>query len=100
MIFKCSACQRYYCRQISAEELGGYSGRVPPLPIPNREVKTARADGTAVKCGRVSRRQPLYLKSSYMDVCEDFFVDNYDHHMFEGDIQLVDMIYLKKKLMK
>ena len=26
---------------------GGYSGRVPPLPIPNREVKPARADGTA-----------------------------------------------------
>ena len=26
---------------------GGYSGEVPPLPIPNREVKLARADGTA-----------------------------------------------------
>ena len=26
---------------------GGYSGGVPPLPIPNREVKPARADGTA-----------------------------------------------------
>ena len=29
-------------------ELGGYSGEVPPLPIPNREVKLTRADGTAV----------------------------------------------------
>ena len=28
--------------------LGGYSGEVPPLPIPNREVKLTRADGTAV----------------------------------------------------
>ena len=28
--------------------LGGYSGEVPPLPIPNREVKLASADGTAV----------------------------------------------------
>jgi hypothetical protein len=27
--------------------LGDYSGRVPPLPIPNREVKPASADGTA-----------------------------------------------------
>ena len=27
-----------------------------------------------------------------------FFIDNYDHPMFDGDIQLVDMIYLKKDL--
>ena len=26
---------------------GDYSGGVPPLPIPNREVKPASADGTA-----------------------------------------------------
>ncbi|MBN2738963.1 MAG: GNAT family N-acetyltransferase [Spirochaetales bacterium] len=29
---------------------------------------------------------------------ENFFTDNYDHPIFEGDIQLVDMIYLKKDL--
>ena len=29
---------------------------------------------------------------------KNFFTDNYDHPMFEGDIQLVDMIYLKKHL--
>ena len=29
---------------------------------------------------------------------ENFFTDNYDHPMFEGDIQLIDMIYLKKNL--
>ena len=33
--------------------LGGYCGGVPPLPIPNREVKPACADGTAMQCGRV-----------------------------------------------
>ena len=33
--------------------------RCPPLPIPNREVKPARADGTAVTCGRVGRCQIL-----------------------------------------
>lgn len=27
---------------------------------------------------------------------KNFFTDHYDHPMFEGDIQLVDMIYLKK----
>ena len=38
------------------ELLGGYCGGVPPLPIPNREVKPACADGTAMQCGRVGGR--------------------------------------------
>lgn len=29
---------------------------------------------------------------------KNFFTDNYDHLMFDGNIQLVDMIYLKKNL--
>ena len=29
---------------------------------------------------------------------KNFFTDNYDHPMFDGDIQLVDMMYLKKDL--
>ena len=29
---------------------------------------------------------------------KNFFIDNYDHPIFEGNIQLVDMIYLKKDL--
>ena len=36
---------------------GGYSLGVPPLPIPHREVKPKRADGTAMQRGRVGRRQ-------------------------------------------
>ena len=40
-----SVCQALYS--------GGYGGGVPPLPIPNREVKPACADGTAMQCGRV-----------------------------------------------
>ena len=28
---------------------------IPPLPIPNREVKSCNADGTAYICGRVGR---------------------------------------------
>ena len=35
---------------------GGYCGEVPPLPIPNREVKLTCADGTAMLCGRVGSR--------------------------------------------
>ena len=37
--------------------LGGYSSGVPPLPIPNREVKPTCADGTALHRGRVGRRR-------------------------------------------
>lgn len=36
--------------------LGGYSSEVPPLPIPNREVKLTHADGTAFTRGRVGSR--------------------------------------------
>ena len=36
--------------------MGGFRNGVPPLPIPNREVKPVYADGTAVKCGRVGSR--------------------------------------------
>ena len=36
--------------------------RCPPLPIPNREVKPARADGIAVTGGRVGRCRILYKK--------------------------------------
>ena len=35
---------------------GDYCGGVPPHPIPNREVKPACADGTAMQCGRVGGR--------------------------------------------
>ena len=41
---------------------GGYCGGVPPLPIPNREVKPTYADGTAMQCGRVGSR--LLLEKS------------------------------------
>ena len=42
---------------------GGYCGGVPPLPIPNREVKPACADGTAMQCGRVGGRLLFRLGS-------------------------------------
>ena len=41
---------------------GGYCSGVPPLPIPNREVKPACADGTAMQCGRVGGRHLFYMK--------------------------------------
>ena len=32
---------------VGSETSGGYGAGVPPLPIPNREVKPRSADGTA-----------------------------------------------------
>ena len=51
-------CQiQFACVQIRHTPLsGGYCGEVPPLPIPNREVKLTCADGTAMQCGRVGSR--------------------------------------------
>ena len=53
--------------------LGGYCGGVPPLPIPNREVKPACADGTAMQCGRVGGCL-LYFRSSESNDFGDLFL--------------------------
>ena len=44
------------------ENIGGYSGRDPPLPISNREVKTPSADGTASSTWK-SRSLPIQYLS-------------------------------------
>ena len=49
--------------QLKQGSLGGYSSEVPPLPIPNREVKLTNADGTAYLGGRVGSR--LFKPSLY-----------------------------------
>ena len=57
--FNCiySSLSCFACVQLRHNPLsGGYCGEVPPLPIPNREVKLTCADGTAMQCGRVGSR--------------------------------------------
>jgi hypothetical protein len=46
---------------INAQVSGGLSGGETPLPIPNREVKPASADGTRRVTSRESRTPPVYL---------------------------------------
>ena len=60
LFYSCFACE-----DLSTPLSGGYSGRVPPLPIPNREVKPACADGTAMQCGRVGSRLLLSRASDF-----------------------------------
>ena len=56
----------FACVQIRHNPLsGGYCGGVPPLPIPNREVKPTCADGTAMQCGRVGSRLLLSKASDF-----------------------------------
>ena len=64
-------CQiQFACVQIRHTPLsGGYCGEVPPLPIPNREVKPTCADGTAMQCGRVGSR----LLLSKPQISKDFW---------------------------
>ena len=41
--------------------LGGHSGSVTPVPIPNTEVKPSNADDTAsLRCGKVGRCQAFF----------------------------------------
>ena len=51
---------------------GGYSVGVPPLPIPNREVKPVRADGTA-SSGRVGR---CHFSERFFKLKDLFFVSS------------------------
>lgn len=43
---------------------------------------------------------PFYEKCGFRrsHVIKNFFTDNYDHPIFEGGVQLVDMIYLRRSL--
>ena len=59
---------------VSKRTSGGYCGRVPPLPIPNREVKPACADGTAMQCGRVGSRLLSKKRSLENESFRGFFV--------------------------
>ncbi len=43
---------------------------------------------------------PFYERCGFerSHIVEGFFTENYDHPIFEGGIQLVDMVYLRKRL--
>ena len=65
----------FACVQIRHTPLsGGYCGGVPPLPIPNREVKPTCADGTAMQCGRVGRRLLSMKSLRFRKISEAFLL--------------------------
>ena len=74
---------------------GGYSGGDPPLPIPNREVKPARADGTAPPGGRVGRRRPSGSPSEKQETADPagslLFIQFRLKYLVEKLINLVEL---------
>ena len=62
------------------ETSGGYCSGVPPLPIPNREVKPACADGTAMQCGRVGSRRLFKCEPRVSNDLRLFF------YLFSNDV--------------
>ena len=109
----------FACVQIRHNPLsGGYCGGVPPLPIPNREVKPTCADGTAMQCGRVGRRllsmkslrfrkiseaflfssrgsfsSPLVFSSRWILVCHADFADDADFFSLIILVSQISQIY-------
>ena len=67
-------CLVAYATLIKDDSRVAMSAEDLPLPIPNREVKTERADGTAMKCGRVGSR-PIFFEKSQQE--ELTFMVNY-----------------------
>jgi len=55
-----------------------------------------------VGTGDVPRSLRFYQKNGFLisHRIKNFFIDNYDHQMFEEGVQLVDMVYLKRNLDK
>ena len=53
-----------------------------------------------VGTGESPQTIPFYEKCGFVRThcLKNFFIDNYDHPIYEGGVQLVDMIYLQRKL--
>ena len=62
---------------------GGYSDGAPPLPIPNREVKPVRADGTA-SSGRVGSRRFFQKSPAFHTMWSAGFLVCIIHNAYEG----------------
>ena len=96
---RCSLLDKQFaCVQIRHTPLsGGYCGEVPPLPIPNREVKLTCADGTAMQCGRVGSRL-LFSRASDFERFLRLFCFHADcflgHADFADDADLFSLFFL------
>ena len=82
---------------------GGYSRGVTPVPIPNTEVKSSSADGTAYSfCGRVSRCRDCLNELSYRQLVfyYHFIVDCIHDIKMKNIVDKLDEItyYIKQQI--
>ena len=85
----------FACVQIRHNPLsGGYCGEVPPLPIPNREVKLTCADGTAMQCGRVGSRLLLSRASDFERFLRLFLFFLSAQDVFYQQMMLITRIFI------
>lgn len=73
----------------------GYGKRLIEYVFANYEDCRKMLVGT----GDVPSARSFYTNCGFVEShrIKNFFVDNYDHPMFEDDVQLVDMLYLKRE---
>lgn len=53
--------------------------------------------------GTIENNIPFYVKQGfdkYLKIVKNFFVDNYDVELFDGDLKCSDMYYYEKFLKK
>ena len=51
--------------------------------------------------GHIENNIPFYVKQGfdkYLKTVKNFFLDNYDEELFDGDLKCSDMYYYEKKL--
>jgi RimJ/RimL family protein N-acetyltransferase len=73
--------------RIALTIFGGHSGGGTPLPIPNREVKPASADGTRRATSRESRSPPNYFRGPKL--ASGLFFSGYDRRVELRDQDLL-----------
>ena len=58
---------------------------------------------SAMIVGTIENNIPFYVKQGfdkYLKIVKNFFVDNYDVELFDGDLKCSDMYYYLKDLKK
>ena len=59
---------------------GDYGRKVPPVPIPNTEVKLSYAESTCRDTGREDRASPLFIKRAFEIFSMALFFFIFLHH--------------------
>ena len=78
---------------------GDYGRKVPPVPIPNTEVKLSYAESTCRDTGREDRASPLFIKRAFeIFSMALFFYLSFSPARLTRLFFLPDTIYLTEKV--